>query len=35
MIHILIETGDSKCHRESEGSNSDNENPRMNEGTQL
>ena len=35
IIPIEMETGGSKCHRISEISDSEKENPRMNEGTQL
>jgi len=35
MIFVAIETGDSKCHHVSESLDSDKENLRMNEGTQL
>jgi len=35
MIPVAMQTRDSKCHHVFESSDSDKENPRMNEGTHL
>ena len=35
MVHVAMETRDSKSHHVSQSLDSDKENPRMNEGTHL